>query len=73
MIGVLLLALVLCLFVVLFSKDRISTALMSGDKVEVHFDRAGWIPYDPTPPDLRLRAAQTSWLAQMPPLNSFWL
>lgn len=33
--------------------------------VEVHFEKAGWIAYDPTPPDLRLRAAQTSWVAQM--------
>jgi transglutaminase-like putative cysteine protease len=24
--------------------------------VEVHFERAGWVRYDPTPPDLRLRA-----------------
>jgi hypothetical protein len=24
--------------------------------VEVHFERAGWVPFDPTPPDLRLRA-----------------
>jgi hypothetical protein len=24
--------------------------------VEVHYVRAGWVPYDPTPPDLRLRA-----------------
>lgn len=25
--------------------------------VEVLYERAGWVPYDPTPPDLRLRAA----------------
>jgi transglutaminase-like putative cysteine protease len=25
--------------------------------VEVHYERAGWVRYDPTPPDLRLRAA----------------
>lgn len=25
--------------------------------VEVHFARAGWVAFDPTPPDLRLRAA----------------
>jgi transglutaminase-like putative cysteine protease len=24
--------------------------------VEVHFERAGWVPFDPTPPDQRLRA-----------------
>jgi transglutaminase-like putative cysteine protease len=24
--------------------------------VEVHFERAGWVSFDPTPPDLRLRA-----------------
>jgi transglutaminase-like putative cysteine protease len=24
--------------------------------VEVHFEKAGWVRYDPTPPDLRLRA-----------------
>ncbi len=24
--------------------------------VEIHFERAGWVRYDPTPPDLRLRA-----------------
>jgi transglutaminase-like putative cysteine protease len=33
--------------------------------VEVHYERAGWVAYDPTPPDLRLRVAQTSWVAQM--------
>jgi len=26
--------------------------------VEIHFERAGWVRFDPTPPDLRLRAAQ---------------
>jgi hypothetical protein len=25
--------------------------------VEIHFERAGWVRYDPTPPDQRLRAA----------------
>jgi transglutaminase-like putative cysteine protease len=32
--------------------------------VEVHFERAGWVAFDPTPPDLRLRARQASWLAE---------
>ncbi|HIF93874.1 MAG TPA: DUF3488 domain-containing protein [Myxococcales bacterium] len=30
--------------------------------VEVHFEQAGWVRFDPTPPDRRLRAAQAqSW------------
>lgn len=33
--------------------------------VEVYFEHAGWVPYDPTPPDLRLRSAQDDWLARM--------
>ena len=30
--------------------------------VEVPFERAGWVRFDPTPPDLRLRAAGVGWL-----------
>ncbi|RIK89644.1 MAG: hypothetical protein DCC71_25895, partial [Proteobacteria bacterium] len=33
--------------------------------VEVHFERAGWVPFDPTPPDLRLRGAHGDWLAEL--------
>ncbi|MDJ0864518.1 MAG: DUF3488 and transglutaminase-like domain-containing protein [Myxococcota bacterium] len=33
--------------------------------VEVHFERAGWVRYDPTPPDLRMRAAPVDWLARL--------
>ena len=29
--------------------------------VEVHFEKAGWVRYDPTPPDLRLRAEVFDW------------
>jgi protein-glutamine gamma-glutamyltransferase len=29
--------------------------------VEVHYERAGWVRYDPTPPDLRLRGAAFGW------------
>lgn len=31
--------------------------------VEIHFERAGWVRFDPTPPDYRLRAAEalTAW------------
>ncbi|MEN8674051.1 MlaD family protein [Nocardioides sp.] len=39
-IGVVLLVLTLALFWALFSKDKISTALSSGETVEVHFERA---------------------------------
>lgn len=39
-IGVVLLAVVLALLVVLFNKDRVSTTLMSGETIEVRFDRA---------------------------------
>jgi len=39
--------------------------------VEIHFEKAGWVRYDPTPPDLRLRgAAATSLLARMADLRS---
>ena len=31
--------------------------------VEVPFERAGWVRFDPTPPDLRLRADALGWLA----------
>lgn len=30
--------------------------------VEVHFERAGWVRFDPTPADLRLRAATAGWV-----------
>jgi transglutaminase-like putative cysteine protease len=33
--------------------------------VEVHFERAGWVRYDPTPPDLRLRADALDWSAEL--------
>jgi transglutaminase-like putative cysteine protease len=33
--------------------------------VEVHFERAGWVRFDPTPPDLRLRVAHASLLAEL--------
>ena len=32
--------------------------------VEVHYARAGWVPYDPTPPDLRLRASALPSIGQ---------
>jgi len=32
--------------------------------VEVHFERSGWVRFDPTPPDLRLRADQDLSLAE---------
>ncbi|MEE8582177.1 MAG: transglutaminase family protein, partial [Myxococcota bacterium] len=32
--------------------------------VEVHFEQAGWVRYDPTPPDLRLRAEYAQGLAE---------
>ncbi|HTF32774.1 MAG TPA: DUF3488 and transglutaminase-like domain-containing protein [Myxococcota bacterium] len=32
--------------------------------VEVHYARAGWVPYDPTPPDLRLRAGALPSIGQ---------
>ena len=32
--------------------------------VEVHFERAGWVRYDPTPPDLRWRGAATLSLGE---------
>ncbi len=32
--------------------------------VEVHFERAGWVRFDPTPPDLRLRAEQALSLGE---------
>jgi hypothetical protein len=39
--------------------------------VEVHFEKAGWVRYDPTPPDLRLRAlAGGSLLDRMGELGS---
>jgi transglutaminase-like putative cysteine protease len=33
--------------------------------VEVHYEQAGWVRYDPTPADARLRAAQAHWLTQL--------
>ena len=34
--------------------------------VEIHFEQAGWVRFDPTPPDRRLRAAQgQSWWARV--------
>jgi len=39
--------------------------------VEVHFERAGWVRFDPTPPDLRLRAnLDLSLFAQLGQLGS---
>jgi hypothetical protein len=39
--------------------------------VEVHFERAGWVRFDPTPPDLRLRAnLDLSLWAQLGQLGS---
>jgi transglutaminase-like putative cysteine protease len=39
--------------------------------VEIHFENAGWVRFDPTPPDLRLRANQeTSLWAQIGQLGS---
>lgn len=32
--------------------------------VEIHFERSGWVRFDPTPPDLRLRAETALSLAQ---------
>jgi len=32
--------------------------------VEVHYEDAGWVRYDPTPPDLRLRAAAAASLGE---------
>jgi transglutaminase-like putative cysteine protease len=44
--------------------------------VEVHFQRAGWVLYDPTPPDLRLRAEEAlSWgerLAELGSVMELW-
>jgi hypothetical protein len=38
---------------------------------EVHYEKAGWVRYDPTPPDLRLRAAPgTSFTEQLGVLGS---
>jgi transglutaminase-like putative cysteine protease len=33
--------------------------------VEVHYARAGWVRYDPTPADARLRALSTHWFARL--------
>ncbi len=33
--------------------------------VEVDFEHAGWVRFDPTPPDLRLRASHAGMLAQL--------
>ncbi len=33
--------------------------------VEVNFEQAGWVRFDPTPPDLRMRAAYPGMLAQL--------
>ena len=33
--------------------------------VEVSFEHAGWVRFDPTPPDLRLRASQVGMLVQL--------
>jgi hypothetical protein len=39
--------------------------------VEIHFEKAGWVRYDPTPPDLRLRAvAMGSLLERVAELGS---
>jgi transglutaminase-like putative cysteine protease len=39
--------------------------------VEIHFEKAGWIRFDPTPPDLRLRAAgETSLWARLGQVGS---
>jgi transglutaminase-like putative cysteine protease len=38
--------------------------------VEVHFERAGWVRYDPTPVDARLRSDVLDLLAQMRGLGS---
>jgi hypothetical protein len=39
--------------------------------VEIHFERAGWIRFDPTPPDLRLRAMdETSLFGQLAQFGS---
>ena len=39
--------------------------------VEVHYESAGWVRYDPTPPDLRLRApADTSLLTHLAEFGS---
>jgi len=44
--------------------------------VEIHFENAGWVPFDPTPPDLRLRADQplSAWehLAQIASAVETW-
>jgi transglutaminase-like putative cysteine protease len=33
--------------------------------VEVHYEKAGWVRYDPTPADARLRVADGRWLVQL--------
>jgi transglutaminase-like putative cysteine protease len=39
--------------------------------VEVHYEGAGWVAYDPTPPDLRLRASGgLSWLERVSEVGS---
>jgi transglutaminase-like putative cysteine protease len=38
--------------------------------VEVHYERAGWVRYDPTPPDLRLRRAAGFWFDPLRSLGS---
>lgn len=38
--------------------------------VEVHYERAGWVRYDPTPVDARLRAGPSGLLAQLHGLGS---
>jgi transglutaminase-like putative cysteine protease len=38
--------------------------------VEVHFERAGWVRYDPTPTDARLRAGALGVLAQLRGIGS---
>jgi len=44
--------------------------------VEVHYDRAGWVRYDPTPPDLRLAGASalsaSDRLAALQSALEFW-
>ena len=44
--------------------------------VEIHFEEAGWVRFDPTPPDLRLRVADTlsTWqrLAQVGSAIELW-
>jgi transglutaminase-like putative cysteine protease len=38
--------------------------------VEVYYEKAGWVRYDPTPPDLRLRRSAGSWFDPLRSLGS---